>query len=81
MMGKFMENMGIDPSTACEFAKEFKKGCKEWNFADGPRKGGCHGGEKPWKMKRAQILQMPKEVLHVFPGQLLMIQVEVRNGT
>lgn len=71
MMGKFMENMGIDQ-------EQVQKCAEEWNFK-GPR-GGCKG-EKPWKAKRAQVVDMPKDVLHVFPGQLVMVPMEIRNGT
>lgn len=71
MMNKFMENMGVDP-------EQVKKCAEEWNFK-GPR-GGCKG-EKPWKAKRAQVVDMPKDVLNVFPGEVVMVPMEIRNGT
>ena len=42
---------------------------------------GGHGCDKPWKLKRAKILSMPKDQLEVYPGQLLMVPIEVRNDT
>ena len=84
MMGAFMEQMGCDQAQIekgfeqfDQFKKDFKQGqgCGEFKGW-----GGCKG-DKPWKLKRAQIIEMPREDLDVFPGQLLMVPVEVRNGT
>ena len=85
MMSAFMEQMGCDSSQIekgmeqfDQFKKEFKCG-QGWANQEGH--GGCKGGEKPWKLKRAQIVAMPRDQLEVFPGQMLMVPVEVRNGT
>lgn len=85
MMGAFMEQMGCDQNQIEkgmeqfeQFKKEFKCG-PGWQNQEGH--GWCKGGDKPWKMKRAQIVSMPREQLEVFPGQMLMVPVEVRNGT
>jgi hypothetical protein len=83
MMGAFMEQMGMDQTQidkATEQFDQFKKDFKAQNAEQFKGWGGCKG-DKPWKLKRAQIIEMPREELQVYPGQLLNVIVEVRNGT
>lgn len=87
MMAQFMEQMGCTQDQINKGMGDFEQikkdwwanngGCNAW----GPKGHGCHGGEKPWKIKRAKVLQFPSEELECFPGQLLMVPVEVRNDT
>jgi hypothetical protein len=72
MVNGFLEKMGVDIDV--EKIAENYGGKNPWAFANGDRCGGH-------KLKRAQIVAKPQDVLEATLGQTLFVKIQIKNAT
>jgi hypothetical protein len=86
MLRNFLGDVNVEEIFKCAEGDE-QKHAPEWlsnlkdqfqNFQTEWKKGKEHN---PWKNKRATLVSKPEEVLEVNPDQVIMLEIEVQNGT
>jgi len=72
MVGQFLEQMGINME---DVTKKFHE------KAEGGEGCGPWGGKKGWNLQRAEVVEIPQNVLEALPGQILLPSIVLKNGT
>jgi len=54
---------------------------KKFHCNMGEGNEGCDWAKKDWKLKRVEVVEFPQQVLEGAPGQILLPNIVLKNGT
>lgn len=74
-MQKFQESGKLEDIMQKWENGDYNEFCDQFNLCKKENRGG------PWKQCRAQIITKPEEVLEAYAGQMLLPELEIKNGT